>query len=157
MIPEAESRRAEQLGRMGVQEVIEEHAAPPDIVEAIRRAKATTPAFTGHGRVPEGELRTLEALVRETPDSGEARWLLGFAYYRCRRFREAQDLLERVVDEDREHLDARYYLGSCSYRLGQNERAIEAWQQVVDLKPESMQAKRAISYIDKIRGEKRTL
>lgn len=132
MVPEAEDGRGGQLEAVGVSQLVYAPASPLDVLDAVEASGAEAPTFTGYASVSPSEIAALEALRDHDPDNAESQWLLGFAYYRAERFRDAIPILEAVGRSDPNHAQAFYYLGSSFYRSDQKARAIEAWTRVLE-------------------------
>lgn len=72
--------------------------------------------------------RLLHALVAETPQSVEARYLLAQSYLRSMEVAEALPLYQAVLERDPSVIEARHAIGYCRFVLGDNEGALKAYR-----------------------------
>ncbi len=72
--------------------------------------------------------RSLHALVAETPQSVEARYLLAQSYLRSMEVAEALPLYQAVLERDSSVVEARHAIGYCRFVLGDNEGALRAYR-----------------------------
>lgn len=152
LMPEGDDDRARQLGTVGVEQLVYPPASPLDVLEAAEAFTAQVPTFTGYAVVDPGEITALEALRAHDPSCRESQWLLGFAYYRARRFTDAIPLLVSLTQEDPKHAQALYYLGSSYYRADDSARALEAWKRVLEVDPSGRLSAKAKERIERVQG-----
>ena len=89
---------------------------------------------------PGAAVPKLQAAVSENPEDGEARKLLGIAYYESGQPGPAAVELARVLETPPDDPDARYYLGLAELREGNEERAAAAWRDHQDPAHPAVQA-----------------
>ena len=86
------------------------------------------------------EIAALEEKVRESPDSAEARYELGAAYYNSKKYAEAETELKKAVRINPDHAEAQYNLGLTIGVLKRYEEALDHFAQAVKLNPEYAEA-----------------
>lgn len=72
---------------------------------------------------PEAEMADLKEVVRQYPDSRDARRELGAAYYRRQMYPQAVEQFETLLSIDSDDLSAHYNLSLLYHRLGMEEKA----------------------------------
>ncbi|WP_373500442.1 tetratricopeptide repeat protein [Desulfococcus sp.] len=88
-------------------------------------------------------IQNFEKAVSENPDDGEARKLLGIAYYKNGQAEPAALELTRALEILPDDPDARYYLGLAELRRGNGESAARNWRRHHD--PEHPRVQEAVN------------
>lgn len=118
-------------------EAVREHAAALENVEGY---KSHSHLLFGAYLLRSGDVESALPQLNHAADHPEtrarARALAGEAFYRARRFVEAEYLLAQALEEDPTLLDARRLIASTYYDLGAMMQALEHLRLVADAAPE---------------------
>jgi tetratricopeptide (TPR) repeat protein len=152
VVPEDDAGRGPRLEAVGVGQLLQAPLNPLTILEAAETTAAVDPNFTGYEVVDPSEIAALEALRTHDGGCRETMWLLGFAYYRARRFHDAISTLESLTVVDPRHFQAHYYLGSSYYRTDDASRALSAWKRVLETDPTGRLSTKAQQRIDQVQA-----
>ncbi|NLP09857.1 SpoIIE family protein phosphatase [bacterium] len=80
-------------------------------------------------------IRLFEEYLRFFPEDHQARMLLGNAYFRCRKLREAAQVYTAVISQDPKNPDAYENLGVVHANQGNFHHAIEVWERLLEMAP----------------------
>ncbi|HPI72513.1 MAG TPA: SpoIIE family protein phosphatase, partial [bacterium] len=80
-------------------------------------------------------IRLFEEYLRFFPGDHQARMLLGNAYFRCRKLREAARVYTAVINQDPKNPDAYENLGVVHANQGNFRHAIEVWEKLLEMAP----------------------
>jgi tetratricopeptide (TPR) repeat protein len=82
-------------------------------------------------------IETSQKALSLEPDSVEAQYGIGMAYYQQKRFSEAKRILEKVVQRSPDYYDPYRLLGVISDLTGEYDAALKFYEQCAQLKPYS--------------------
>jgi tetratricopeptide (TPR) repeat protein len=85
---------------------------------------------------PQGALRELGLAVEYAPDSAEAHYALGVAYFELDEHGRARGELEAALDKSARHAGALEYLGRIEYAENRLREAIERWKAALEIDPD---------------------
>jgi len=80
-------------------------------------------------------IRLFEEYLRSYPEDHQARMLLGNAYFRCRKLREAARVYSAVISQNPKNPDAYENLGVVHANQGNFRHAIEVWEKLLEIAP----------------------
>ena len=132
-----------------VGKIFEENANLDQAVRAYKKALETDPGYSParlalvNVRVLQGEneavLAEAQALVREMPNNGEGRFLLGRALMRAGSYAEALPELERAASLSPGLAEVLALYATAAFFNGKNDLAVSAYKKALDLKPDNVQ------------------
>ena len=118
-------------------------AAPP--IESQRNGGATSPSSATPARVTPAqtaalkkeERNLLDALIRDFPDSPDAKVLLSRVHYRHGNAAAAQKLWEQILRQDPNRADVHHTMGLFAMGKGQYAQAIAHYRKALALEPQT--------------------
>jgi Tfp pilus assembly protein PilF len=97
-------------------------------------------------------IKIYNQILSTQPETWEANYNLGYAYYLRNRFPEADRYLSRATQFDATRADAYFYLGLTKLKLGQIDAAAANVQRAVSIQPDGVHYHFALGVILKLQG-----